>query len=140
MTLPSARTRSRILGLDGPHRGMFCLAWDWTVTLSIRLVTPCNLTPPRSAWIGFTPCAWGVVMVGVMRAILTALLVGYFSLPLVGGEKEDFESIKADAEKGDARAPEEAHRLTCGNGCLTHSSGLPITFGSGPMNFKESPL
>ena len=85
-------------------------------------------------------CAWGVVMVGVMRAILTALLVGYFSLPLVGGEKEDFESIKADAEKGDARAPEEAHRLTCGNGYLTHSSGPPITFGSGPMNFKESPL
>ncbi len=55
MTLPSARTRSRILGLDGPHRGMFCLAWDWTVTLSIRLVTPCNLTPPRSAWIGSLP-------------------------------------------------------------------------------------
>ena len=52
MTIPGARTRSRILGLDGPHRGMFCLAWDWTVTLSIRLVTPCNPTPPRSAWIG----------------------------------------------------------------------------------------
>ena len=102
-----------------------------------------TLTPPRSAWRSLSPladCAWGVVMVGVMRAILTALLVGHFSLPLVGGEKEDFESIKADAEKGDARAPEEAHRLTCGNGYLTHSSGPPITFGSGPMNFKESPL
>ena len=67
MTIPGARTRSRILGLDGPHRGMFCLAWDWTVTLSIRLVTPCNHTPPRSAWMGSgssllaIACPWGTL-------------------------------------------------------------------------------
>ena len=34
MTIPGARTRSRILGLDGPHEGMFCLTWDWTVTIT----------------------------------------------------------------------------------------------------------
>ena len=34
MTIPGAGTRSRIVGLDGPHEGMFCLTWDWTVTIT----------------------------------------------------------------------------------------------------------
>ena len=67
MTIPGARTRSRILGVDGPHRGMFCLAWDWTVALSIRLVTSGDFLQPHPAQIrvaSLSPladCGWGVV-------------------------------------------------------------------------------